>query len=221
MKRSRHRRPSGWTEGVRAVEVGDRLMVVPYWEAPYVASDRIKLVLDPGPAFGIGNHPSTLMALELLEQVLGKRDRAGFAPTLLDVGTGTGCLAVAAKLLGAGFTVAFDIDSASLFTVRRNLELNGLGFGRDNNPLTVHLFVGDGRSVGGKFDVVVANLAGPLLRDLADYLVAVSGSVLILSGIADPVLDSVVEAYGRPGMKVMRILSRGGWNAAVLDRSGK
>jgi ribosomal protein L11 methylase PrmA len=89
-------------------------------------SDRIPLIIDPGPSFGAGDHPTTIMALELLEEAISEESQTGSSPTLLDVGTGTGVLAIAGKSLGTGFTVGLDIDSASVFTARRNVDLNGL-----------------------------------------------------------------------------------------------
>ena len=109
---------------VRSVDVGGSLRLVPYWERGLTKSDRIELIIDPGPSFGAGDHPTTLMALELLEVAISMAEEIGPPPTMLDVGTGTGVLAIAGKMLGTGFTVGLDVDPAAVFIARRNVALN-------------------------------------------------------------------------------------------------
>ncbi len=104
------------------MDVGDSLRLVPYWERRAHESERIQIIIDPGPAFGGGDHPTTLMALELLEAAARSFDHC--KPSMLDVGTGTGVLAIAAEALGSGFTVGLDIDAAAIFTAKRNVGLN-------------------------------------------------------------------------------------------------
>jgi len=125
--RKRNRNTEQWWMGkVRPLDVGERLKLVPFWERGLAVSDRTPLIIDPGPSFGTGDHPTTIMALELLEEAVNEASQTGCEPTLLDVGTGTGVLAIAGKILGTGFTLGLDIDSASVFTARRNVDLNGL-----------------------------------------------------------------------------------------------
>lgn len=199
------------------MNVGERLRLVPYWEMSAVESDRINVIVDPGPAFGAGDHPSTVMALELLETALGQLvAEAVERPTMLDVGTGTGVLAIAAALLGTGFTAGFDIDSPAIYTARRNLDLNGLSV--PSHEPSIELFVGELDCVKGPFHIVAANLAAPLLKRLADTLPPVVGSHLILSGIADEMKDVVIETYLSRGFSVLRQLNRENWNAALLRK---
>ena len=119
------------------------------------------MIVDPGPAFGAGNHPATVMALQLLEVALDRSSAEVQFPSMLDLGTGTGILAIAAKRLGAGFTVGVDIDSAAIYSARRNLKLNGL-----TSKDSVELLIGGVESVRGTFKIVTANLVAPLLVEV-------------------------------------------------------
>ena len=202
------------------MDIGERLRLVPYWEISHAGPDRINVILDPGPAFGAGDHPSTLMALELLERaVMELKARKVHCPTMLDAGTGTGVLAIAGKLLGTGFTVGFDIDSPAIYTARRNLELNGLSCPNPSDEPNIELFVGELDSVKPSFHLVAANLAAPLLQRLAGTLSPVAAEHLILSGIADEMREVVIEAYVSRGLSVICQLNRGTWNAALLCKT--
>ncbi len=206
---------------VRSLDVGGRLRLVPFWEQGLAVSDRIPLIIDPGPSFGAGDHPTTIMALELLEESVCSITRAGFVPTLLDVGTGTGVLAIAGRILGAGFTVGLDIDSASVFTARRNVELNGFGLRGRGTGRAVDLVVGGADCIRGLFHIVTVNLVAPVLLRLKDDLIARVGHTLILSGIADVMVNQVIAAYNSSDLSVFKILSREGWNAAVFQANAQ
>jgi ribosomal protein L11 methyltransferase len=209
----------GWTGNVRSRIVGRSLRVVPFWEAPYARADRINLIIDPGPSFGAGDHPTTLMALELMEEAIGFEPEAVSSSSMLDVGTGTGILAIAARRLGTGFIVALDIDSAAVFTARRNVSLN-----RDETPFTkndddICFIVGGIEALHGSFDLVAANLAAPTLLRICDDLSASTGSFLVLSGIAVAMRDSVVECFAGKGLRMLRTMEVDGWTAALWKRS--
>ncbi len=215
--------------------------MVPYWESAYAPTDRINLIVDPGPAFGAGDHPTTLMALDLVERAM-EFARTGAAPgelpngqnvgryaatstdapcsgpSMLDVGTGTGVLAIAAKRLGAGLTVALDMDSASVFTALRNLKLNSLDAGATASTRGVCLVIGQVESVKGTFDLVAANLAAPTLLRIADDLVARTGSFLILSGIAEAMRDEVFDCYSGKGLRLGKAIEQGGWHGALWNK---
>ncbi len=206
---------------MRSVDVGSRLRLVPYWERGLTKSDRMELIIDPGPSFGAGDHPTTLMALEMLEVAMGMAQQTGQVPTMLDVGTGTGVLAIAGKALGAGFTVGLDVDPAAVFIARRNLGLNMRCNPNpaDSNPY-IHVVVGGAECIKGVFDIVVANLAAPTLLNLRDNLVAAAGSFLILSGIADAMAEEVFRSYGSTGCCTIMRRRLEEWNAALLQKSG-
>ena len=130
---------------------------------------------------------------------------------MLDVGTGTGVLAIAAKRLGACRTVAVDLDSASVFTAARNLRLNAIPRNGEESTC-IQLAVGTVDAVKGIFDLVVANLAAPTLLRIATDLAAHTGALLVLSGITEGMRDSVFDHYGDDGLELMRELSQDGWH---------
>ena len=177
--------------------------------------------MDPGPAFGAGDHPTTIMALELLESAIDdfhNNDRQ--LMTVLDAGTGTGVLAIAAKLLGTGFTVGFDIDSASIYSALRNVQLNGLEVSSSNNAnVSLEFYIGDIGPVNGTFDIVLANLAAPTLVRLSGELFDATESCLIISGIADAMKERVSRAYTDLGLKCIETQSRSEWNAMWFQAS--
>ncbi|MDQ7783462.1 MAG: 50S ribosomal protein L11 methyltransferase [Desulfomonilaceae bacterium] len=205
-----------WMGKVRSLDVGERLRLIPFWERGSVASDRTPLIVDPGPAFGAGDHPTTIMALELLEEAVIEKTRTGCAPTLLDVGTGTGVLAVAGRILGTGFTVGLDIDPVSVCTARRNAGLNGFDRPDAGSRHIIDFVVGGADCIGGRFHIVTVNLVAPVLLRIRDDLIDRAGHTLILSGIADVMADEVFTAYGSGDLAVSRIESREGWNAATF-----
>lgn len=193
--------------------MGEKLRAIPYWEIGSAASDKLDLIIDPGPAFGAGNHPATLMALQLLEFALDRLSADAHLPRVLDVGTGTGIIAIAAKRLGAGFTVGLDVDAAAIYTARRNLELNGL-----TSENSVELLIGGAESIRGTFHVVSANLVAPVLLKLRKELADLVGRFLIVSGIADAMVKEVLESYGSGGLDLLDQMEDNGWNAALFAR---
>jgi len=196
--------------------VGRRLRIVPRWDVHACSNDRVNIVIEPGPSFGAGDHPSTVMALELLEIAVAEALKTREAPTVLDVGAGTGVLAIAAKSLGAGFTVALDIDLVSIFTIcAKNLELNSSNWNAEKSP-PLCVFAGDIRAVSSSFDIVMANLAAPVLLRLRDDLLSVAGATLILSGIADEMVGQVKRAYAA-AMHIVGHKQQSGWNALLLS----
>ncbi len=221
MKRGKHRQSTWWTGNIRTVDVGRRLRLVPYWEAAAAREDRLNIVIDPGPSFGSGDHPSTVMALELLEMAMETRGARTARPSVLDVGTGTGVLAIAARALGAVDVVGLDVDSSAIFTARRNLKLNGPTVCRSAGEVEIPFFVGTARAAGGVFDVVMANLAAPTLIRLSEDLTELTGWDLILSGIADAMEATVLETYVSGGLDLLRHMKKEGWNAFLFTRPAK
>jgi ribosomal protein L11 methyltransferase len=203
---------------VKTLDVGEHLRLVPVWERTTVESDRVNIIIDPGPSFGAGDHPTTVMALELLEKAMASLKATVASPTLLDAGTGTGVLAIAGKILGAGFTVGFDVDSAAIHAARRNFGLNALSASQTGTGGSIGLFVGSAAAVKGIFDAVVANLTAPTLIKLCPDLVSLVGRVLILSGIADSMEREVLAAYERRGLRLARVARREGWTAALFEK---
>lgn len=141
-----------WKEHFRPLEVGKRLIIVPPWEEGVFPEDRLPIRIDPGMSFGTGHHATTRMCLEALEACMG-RPAESRGPRVLDVGTGTGILAIAAAALGAGCIVAIDTDPEACEAATRNLVLNSVSD-------RIRLFQGGVEAFGPElpFDVIVANL---------------------------------------------------------------
>lgn len=171
-----------WTyDAWPARAVGDRLFLAPPWSSDSTPSGRIRLIHNPGLACGTGEHPCTQLALEALERVAKPGGR------VLDVGTGSGILAIAAKLLGAHFVVGVDNDVEALRAARENFELN---------RLTPSLFGGSVDAVRhAQFEVTVANISGTVLLSILDDLKRVTrpGGHLILTGFTEWELPRFVD----------------------------
>lgn len=167
------------------VEITPSFWVVPSWHEPPAAA-RTVIRLDPGLAFGTGSHPTTRMCLRWIAGAFGANRAAGVPPRVLDYGCGSGILAIAAALHGAGAVDAVDIDPAAVESTRRNGEDHG-----------VTLAVGDPALARGRYGVVLANILATPLKLLAPLL---SGHVaddghLVLAGLLDRQVEELRESY--------------------------
>ncbi len=187
------------------VHVGDRLVVAPPWDVP-TAAGREVLVIEPGMAFGTGQHATTRACLEEIEATVA----AGRADGGLDVGTGSGLLAAAMARLGMSRVVAVDVDPAVLPLARANLDANGA---RD-----VLVVGGTIAAVRGRYDLVVANiLADTLVAEATALATAVApGGRLVLSGILADQVDRVAAAF--PGWRTTFVRSDDAWRTLRLER---
>jgi ribosomal protein L11 methyltransferase len=196
---------SVWTLSPRPTRIG-RLWIVP---ADADAEPGVLRLTDSA-AFGTGLHPTTVLCLEAIEDALQPTPAA----TLLDVGTGSGVLALAALLMGVPRALGIDIDAAALRAAAENARLNALDW-------RLELARGGPDAVVGTWPLVVANLLAAPLVELAPVLVRRVGhhGRLVLSGIPSSVESDVDRAYRRLGMRRVRAQSRTGWSALVLQAS--
>jgi ribosomal protein L11 methyltransferase len=178
----------GWKKDFRPLDVG-RVRVRPSWIEEPPPEGAVEVVLDPGMAFGTGSHPTTSLCLAALSDVLGARPGAA----VLDVGTGSGLLAIAARKLGAGRVAANDEDPVAVQVARENAARNGAALELTVDPLD---------RIPGTFDVVVANILANVLVALAPELAAklAPGGVLLLSGILGGQEDEVRRAHVAQGL---------------------
>jgi ribosomal protein L11 methyltransferase len=193
---------------LRAVRAG-RIVVAPPWDVDAAAgsSDATTVIIEPAMGFGSGHHATTRLCLEALQRL----DLRGCG--VLDVGTGSGVLALAAVRLGAAGVLAIDVDPDALDNARGNAMLNG-------NPAAVEFRQSDFRretSLAG--DVVIANLTGAMLMDGAASLsrAVTPGGALILSGITSEERDSVYRAFAE-GFTMEWTAEEDGWCCALLRR---
>ena len=197
-----------WKKYFHAMEIGERLAVVPSWETYDNAQNRLLLHIDPGAAFGTGTHATTSLCLAMLEKTVKKGD------AVLDIGCGSGILAIAAVLLGAKSALGVDIDAQSVKTARENAAINGL-------EGKTAFIVGDlADKVTGKYDVICANIVADviikLLATVQDYMK--EDTLLLCSGIIDSREQDVIAAAEQYGFSVSEIQHRENWCAMALKK---
>jgi ribosomal protein L11 methyltransferase len=185
--------------------VGERLLVAPPWDLP-AAPGREVIVVDPGQAFGTGQHATTRGCLEEIEAAAGAGLCSG-----LDVGTGSGVLAAAMRRLGMHPVVATDIDAAVLPLARRTLDANA--------ATDVSLLAGGAGAVRGVFDLVVANLLADALVTEATALEArvAPGGRLVVSGLLATQAGDVARVY--VGWRVTHEVAEDEWRTLRLERT--
>jgi ribosomal protein L11 methyltransferase len=193
-------------EGFRGFDAGG-FHIVPAWEPPpegLIARRTLRML--PARAFGTGTHESTRLCLSALESLAARR-RLG---RVVDVGAGTGILAIAATYLGARPVTAIDIDPDAVESIQMHARMNAAD---------VHLVRGDGGRplVHGRFDVVLANLTAPLLLAKSDEIVALGApsSSVVLAGFLREDSDHIAAAYAELGPATVRI--DGEWAALVFE----
>ncbi len=206
----------GWREWATVEQAGPFVLVPTWLDAPAVEPGQHVLRLDPGRTFGSGSHPTTRAVLMALVS------RVGPTTTVLDVGCGSGVLAVAAAMLGAAAVVGIDVDTESPSVVAANVAANGAAdvVTASTDPLSMVAGRAD------RYDVVAANLLAPIIIELADDLEAVvaDGGALILSGLLADRWPQTVERFtgdaspGRSAWTVDDVMLLDGWAAIVLRR---
>ena len=199
-----------WKEFFHTEKIGARTVIKPTWEEYEAKAGEIVVELDPGAAFGTGQHATTSLCIRALEDLV----RPGM--TVFDVGTGSGVLAIVAAKLGAKRVEAVDFDSVAVRVARENVRQNGA-------EDVVHTERSDLlKSVAGEADLIIANI-------IADIIVRLFGEVkgflaadgtMLLSGIIEDRLADVVEAAGRHGFSVEKIEQEKGWAAVIVKGGG-
>lgn len=193
-----------WKAQFTPLRIG-RFLVRPSWSDAPVPDDAIEIVLDPGMAFGTGLHPTTQQCLEALSTL------ALEAKGVLDVGTGSGILAIAAAKRGASPVVGVDMDDLAIDAARENA---------DRNRVAIPIGIGSAGDVPGRFDVVIANIVAPVLQRIAPDLAArlAPHGTLIVAGISLPNEDATREAFARARLRVLDRNLRDDWVALALAK---
>jgi len=200
---------AGWRRFFKPVRVSSRIVVHPSWIPLAAEPEQIAIVIDPQMAFGTGGHESTRLCLRILEEYLRPGDRC------LDLGTGSGVLAIAAARLGAGSVLGVDVDPRAVENARENLAANGIGKAR------VEVCQGSIERIGERvFDLVLANIQSSVLRPLLGpvFRVLENGAVALFSGLLsreESVFCAWVEAAG---MRVEKVLAENEWICVVARR---
>lgn len=194
---------NAWKKYYHPVQVGEHLVVCPSWEAYDRQPDDVVLTLNPGMAFGTGTHDTTRLCMELLEKYITPQD------TVLDVGCGSGILAITAALLGANKIIGCDIDEVAVKVAGENAALNGV-----QDRISFHQ--GDLTSqVEGSFQIICANIVADVIirlsEDAGRYLA--KDGIFITSGIIDTREQDVLNALEQNGFQVIERRTSGGWVA--------
>ena len=202
-------------------EIGNHLLIVPEWELDSVLAaieqsnnpnNRTIVHLDPGMAFGTGKHETTHACLEYIDELCP-------VDSFLDMGCGSGILSIAAAKLGCKVVKGFDVDQEAVDASIENAEKNGVSvdyvkfaLGRSNsNTQTL-------KHPNTSYDLVAANILGPLLIRFADEIVPYVGKHLIISGILADLYPEVLAAYEARGLKEVSRKTLGEWTTGLLTR---
>ena len=204
-----------WKENYPPVEVGEKLIVIPYWlENP--DESRLPVILDPGLTFGTGAHPSTQMVMGFMERLVKEHS------CCLDLGSGSGILSIAALRLGAAAAVGVDIDPKAENIARENAGYNGFA-APEFTALTGN--VTEDKELMDKlsrenWDVVLVNIVADVIIGLAPVLPAFlrEDSILICSGILDTRLTDVTAALEKAGLAVTEIRAMEDWRSITAKR---
>lgn len=199
-----------WKEFFHTEKIGARTVIKPTWEEYEAKAGEIVVELDPGAAFGTGQHATTSLCIRALEDLV----RPGM--TVFDVGTGSGVLAIVAAKLGAKRVEAVDFDPVAVRVARENVRQNGAEdvVRTERSDLL--------KSVEGEADLIIANIIADIIVRLFGEVKGslAAGGTMLLSGIIEDRLADVVEAAGRHGFSVEKIEQEKGWAAIIVKGGG-
>lgn len=198
-----------WKKYYHPIKVG-KIVVVPAWEDYTPADGEIIVTMDPGMAFGTGTHETTRLVISMLEKYVHDGDR------MLDVGCGSGILAICAKKLGARECAAYDIDPTAVKVARENIAASGV----ENVTCDVSDLLRGVDLSGGKYNIVAANIVADIIirmmPDIAKYMA--EGATLIASGIICPRREEVEACMAENGFEVFDELVENDWCALAVRK---
>ncbi len=197
-----------WKKYYKPIKTGRRLVIVPVWEEYTAEEGEITVLMDPGMAFGTGTHETTRLCAGLVEKYTTEQC------SVLDVGCGSGILAIAAAKLGAGRCFACDIDPVAVRVAKENTELNDT----PNVECAVSNLLGQVPKTDGGYNVVVANIVADIIirlaPDVGEYMA--NDGVLIVSGIIEERADEVIAVLDACGFAIKDERRENGWYAAAV-----
>lgn len=203
-----------WKQYFKPLRLTKNIVIKPTWERYTPQHRDIVVEIDPGMAFGTGQHASTRMCLEAIEDILLK-DRTIGKWRVLDVGTGTGILGISCAKLGAQSVIGVDIDPKAVEIARKNAAINDV---EDR----VRIVNRDVRKMKGAFDLIVANLTAETLLKIKSHLITLTdpGRYLIISGIIEQNGKTIEEAFSTESMKIMKTIREKEWLCCILKKGG-
>jgi ribosomal protein L11 methyltransferase len=202
---------NSWRAYYKPIKVGQRIVICPAWEQYQAADGELVIRMDPGMAFGTGTHETTRLVIRLLERYTTPGCR------MLDVGTGTGILAICASRLGAGLCRAYDIDPTAVRVARENIKDSGLPHVTcDRSDLLKQVDLTD-----GPYDLICANIVADIIirmaPDVGRYLK--DDGVLLVSGIIRERCGDVQAALEKEGFHVVEELDDNDWCALAVKKA--
>ena len=202
---------TSWKAYYKPVHIGNKMVIVPMWETYDEQPGEVIVRMDPGMAFGTGTHETTRLVVSLLEKYTKEGCR------VLDVGTGSGILAICASKLGAGECKAYDIDPVAVRVARENIKDNDC----DNITCDVSDLLYGVDLSGGQYDLVCANIVADIIirmcPDISKYMK--DDAILLASGIITERADEVVAAVEANGLRIRERLTDNGWCALVIEKN--
>ena len=202
---------NNWKKYFKPCPIGEKLMIVPTWEQdnlPPEAAGRIPLLIDPGLAFGSGQHETTRLCMELIETYVAPDSH------VLDVGTGSGILAITALLLGARDVTGIDIDPLAVKVAAENADMNGVGahFTGRHGDLA--------KDVTGTFNLITANIVADIIIELTPDAVKLltPDGIYIMSGIIEKRRHDVVKVLDELGLYIIEEKTDRGWCAIAARK---
>lgn len=202
---------NSWKAYYKPVHIGKKMVIVPAWEQYEPAAGEIIVRMDPGMAFGTGTHETTRLVIELLEAYVKPGAR------VLDVGCGSGILAICAAKLGATECKAYDIDPVAVRVARENIKDSG----ERNVTCDVSDLLKQVELSGGRYDIVCANIVADIIIRMAPDVGAYmkDDAILLASGIITERAEEVEEALQKCGLRVVSRLDDNGWCALVVQKN--
>ncbi len=198
-----------WKKYIKPIKITDRIIIKPTWEEYKVKDNEIIIEIDPGQAFGTGDHGTTHGCLEMLEEYIEPGN------SILDIGTGTGVLSIAASKLGGENILGVDLDPVAIRVAQENAKLN---------QLTEEIEFKEGdlvQIVDTQYDLILANILPHIIIRLIPDLLKVSklGSIVILSGIIEEKKEDVKEKLKEYNFAIKEIVEKDNWITIVAVRS--
>ncbi|KUO51426.1 MAG: hypothetical protein APF76_13730 [Desulfitibacter sp. BRH_c19] len=199
---------NSWKEYYKPQKISERIVVVPGWEDYTPEEGEIIVKLDPGMAFGTGNHPTTMMCIKTVEKYL----QPGWS--IADIGTGSGIIAISAAKLGAGSVNAVDLDTLAVriakINVKRNLVQDVVEVSQGNLLQTIP----------NKFQMIVANIIADVIIEMAEdaYDKLEASGIFIASGIIEDRQDGVINKLQGVGFKLVEVITDNAWRGIVATK---
>lgn len=196
-----------WAASIDPIRIGKRILIQPSWKAQICPPDIVQLTIDPKQAFGTGHHPTTQLLLEALEDLIQGGE------TILDIGTGSGILAMAALRLGGACALGIDNDSLALQCAKEYAMENGFG-----PELDLQQDIPE--NIPSKpYDIILANLdRRTLIKTHRSFRYwSSAGTRLLLSGILEEHQPEIMEVFRRDGWRVRNITRKEEWRAIILE----